>query len=74
MLEGSANHCEYIHSPWIVQLLHFSNALGLTGIKQVLCQSWILFKKAKKDIKYHLLMAARQIATEAGYVKCLSAL
>ncbi len=74
MLEGSANHCEDIHSPAIVQLLHFSNALGLIGIKQVLCQSWISVKKEKKDIKYQPFMAERHIATEAGYVKCLSAL
>lgn len=55
MLEGSANHCEYIHSPAIVQLLHFSNALGLIGIKQVLCQSWISVKKEKKILNINHL-------------------
>jgi hypothetical protein len=53
----------------IVQILHFSNALGLIGIKQVLCQSWTFFKKAKKDIKYQLLKMKPSVATEAGYVK-----
>ncbi len=55
MLEGSAIHCEYIHSPSIVQFLHFSNALGLIDIKQVLCQSCVLLKKSKKSIKYQPL-------------------
>ncbi len=48
MLEGPENHCEYIHSPAIVQILHFSNALGQIGMKQVLCQYWKILEIALK--------------------------
>ena len=51
MPEGPENHCEYIHSPSIVQILHVSNALGLIGMKQVLCQYWQILEIALKGLE-----------------------